>query len=89
MAKSYYDHIIRDTKSLQKLKNYIETNPANWNEDPFQKKLGNGDNNLGNGETLPSQNKTNPKIQIWPKEITAHNLFSKKFVFLKNNNLYL
>lgn len=40
-----------------------------------KKKLGNGDNNLGNGETIPSQNKTNPKIQIWPKEITAHNLF--------------
>jgi putative transposase len=30
--KSYYDHIIRDTRSLNKIKNYKETNPGNWNK---------------------------------------------------------
>lgn len=28
--KSYHDHIIRNIKSLTKIKHYIETNPENW-----------------------------------------------------------
>jgi REP element-mobilizing transposase RayT len=31
--RSFYDHIIRDEKSLNKIRNYIINNPANWLED--------------------------------------------------------
>ena len=31
--KSYYDHIIRNEKSLQKIREYIVNNPAKWKED--------------------------------------------------------
>ena len=31
--KSYYDHIIRNEKSLQKIREYIVNNPAKWQED--------------------------------------------------------
>jgi REP element-mobilizing transposase RayT len=31
----YHDHIIRDMKSYQRIKNYILNNPNNWNEDIF------------------------------------------------------
>jgi len=31
--KSYYDHIIRNEKSLQKIREYIRNNPAKWEED--------------------------------------------------------
>jgi putative transposase len=33
--KSYYDHIIRDKQSLDRIKKYIETNEANWKDDIF------------------------------------------------------
>jgi len=28
--KSYHDHIIRNIRSLNRIKHYIETNPENW-----------------------------------------------------------
>ena len=31
--KSYYDHIVRNEKSLQKVREYIVNNPAQWQED--------------------------------------------------------
>jgi REP element-mobilizing transposase RayT len=31
----FYDHIIRDEASFQKISNYIINNPANWQEDTF------------------------------------------------------
>ena len=31
--KSFYDHIIRDEKSLNKIREYIEINPAMWDRD--------------------------------------------------------
>ena len=31
--KSYYDHIIRNEKSLDFIRRYILNNPANWQED--------------------------------------------------------
>jgi REP element-mobilizing transposase RayT len=34
--KSYHDHIIRDFRSLNRIKNYIEKNPENWNGNPSQ-----------------------------------------------------
>lgn len=31
--RSYYDHIIRNEYSLNRIRQYIRDNPANWNED--------------------------------------------------------
>ena len=31
--KSYYDHIIRDEESLNKIRQYIIDNPVKWNDD--------------------------------------------------------
>lgn len=31
--RSYYDHIVRDDRDLERLRDYIEANPANWNTD--------------------------------------------------------
>ncbi len=31
--RSFYDHIIRNEKSLHAIRNYIETNPKNWEND--------------------------------------------------------
>ncbi|WP_370407751.1 transposase [Tenacibaculum dicentrarchi] len=31
----FYDHIIRNSKAFDKIQNYIENNPVNWNEDKF------------------------------------------------------
>jgi putative transposase len=31
----FYDHIIRDDASFERIKNYIITNPKNWKEDKF------------------------------------------------------
>ncbi len=31
----FYDHIIRDTKSFERIQDYIENNPKNWVEDKF------------------------------------------------------
>ena len=31
--RSFHDHIIRNDKSLNAIKNYIETNPKNWEND--------------------------------------------------------
>lgn len=31
----YYDHIIRDQQSLDRISDYIKNNPLNWNEDKF------------------------------------------------------
>ncbi|MCK4917633.1 MAG: transposase, partial [Candidatus Omnitrophica bacterium] len=31
--RSFHDHIIRNDKSLNKIRNYIETNPQNWEND--------------------------------------------------------
>ena len=33
--KSYHDHIIRNRVSLNRIKNYIETNPEKWDSDAF------------------------------------------------------
>jgi REP element-mobilizing transposase RayT len=33
--RNYYDHIIRSEKSLEKLRQYIEYNPLNWQKDRF------------------------------------------------------
>lgn len=33
--RSYYDHIIRDERDYRKIWNYIDTNPARWQEDCF------------------------------------------------------
>ena len=33
--RNYYEHIIRDEKSYQRIKEYILNNPANWSEDDF------------------------------------------------------
>ncbi|PIZ67970.1 hypothetical protein COY13_02145, partial [Candidatus Roizmanbacteria bacterium CG_4_10_14_0_2_um_filter_36_35] len=31
--KSFYDHIIRNEESLDKIRQYIRDNPKNWNKD--------------------------------------------------------
>ena len=31
----FYDHIIRDEKSLDNIRRYIKDNPENWTEDEF------------------------------------------------------
>jgi hypothetical protein len=31
----FYDHIIRDDKSFQRISDYIINNPAKWQEDVF------------------------------------------------------
>ncbi len=31
----FYDHVIRDQKSYERIKDYIATNPANWQSDKF------------------------------------------------------
>ena len=31
----YYDHIIRDNKSFQRIRNYIINNPKHWDDDKF------------------------------------------------------
>ncbi len=37
--RSFHDHIIRDTKSYEKISAYIKDNPLRWNEDMFNKEL--------------------------------------------------
>ncbi|MFM9825871.1 transposase [Flavobacterium sp.] len=34
----FHDHIIRNSESFERIKNYIEENPARWEEDKFYKK---------------------------------------------------
>lgn len=34
--RNYYEHIIRDDQSYQRISAYIHTNPAKWKEDKFQ-----------------------------------------------------
>jgi REP element-mobilizing transposase RayT len=34
--KSYYDHIIRNEKDLNRVREYIFNNPLNWRKDPFR-----------------------------------------------------
>ena len=34
--RNYYDHIIRDDQDLDRVRDYIERNPANWKEDRFR-----------------------------------------------------
>ena len=31
----FHDHVIRNSESFEKIQNYIENNPAKWNEDKF------------------------------------------------------
>ena len=31
--RNYYDHIIRDERSLNEIREYIKNNPATWDED--------------------------------------------------------
>ncbi|MEP1307584.1 MAG: transposase [Balneola sp.] len=33
--RNYYDHIIRNEKSLYRIREYIKQNPENWNKDRF------------------------------------------------------
>jgi putative transposase len=35
----FYDHIIRDEKSLQKIRAYIVNNPVNWQEDEMNQSV--------------------------------------------------
>jgi putative transposase len=40
--RNYYEHIIRDEKSLDRIRRYIHENPARWmldREDPLARKL--------------------------------------------------
>ena len=32
---NYYEHIIRNESELQTISDYIETNPARWEEDEY------------------------------------------------------
>ncbi|MFC6998104.1 transposase [Rufibacter roseus] len=34
--RSFYDHIIRDERGYEKIKDYIDTNPARWHEDRYR-----------------------------------------------------
>ena len=34
--RDYYEHIIRNEKAYQNIRNYIIKNPANWKKDTFQ-----------------------------------------------------
>jgi REP element-mobilizing transposase RayT len=31
--RNYYEHVIRDKKDLSRIRDYIQSNPANWDED--------------------------------------------------------
>src|SRR5687767_6019043 len=31
--RNYYEHVIRDEEDLNRIRNYIQSNPANWDED--------------------------------------------------------
>jgi putative transposase len=31
--RNYYEHVIRDEADLNRIRNYIQSNPANWNDD--------------------------------------------------------
>jgi len=31
--RNYYEHVIRDEKDLNRIRDYIQSNPANWDED--------------------------------------------------------
>ena len=33
--RNYYEHIIRDEQSYQRISNYITNNPSNWENDKF------------------------------------------------------
>ena len=33
--RSFYDHVIRNEKSLDAIRNYIDSNPLNWEKDPL------------------------------------------------------
>jgi REP element-mobilizing transposase RayT len=33
--RNYYDNIIRNEQSYQRIANYIQNNPKNWKEDKF------------------------------------------------------
>ena len=33
--RSYYDHVIRNEKSLDAIRSYIQSNPLNWEKDPL------------------------------------------------------
>ena len=35
--RSFYDHVIRDENDYLKIWNYIDTNPAKWQEDKYYK----------------------------------------------------
>ena len=35
--RSFYDHVIRNEQDYQKIRNYIDTNPAKWQEDKYYK----------------------------------------------------
>ena len=32
--RNYYEHVIRDERSLGRIRDYIVANPARWDEDP-------------------------------------------------------
>ena len=38
--KSFHDHVIRDEQDYLKIWNYIDTNPAKWQEDKYYNKTG-------------------------------------------------
>ncbi|MBI5667542.1 MAG: transposase [Chloroflexi bacterium] len=38
----YHDHIVRSEESLYQIRQYIQTNPARWQEDTFYSDAGSG-----------------------------------------------
>ena len=32
--RNYYEHIVRNERSLQRIRDYIDANPAMWADDP-------------------------------------------------------
>jgi REP element-mobilizing transposase RayT len=32
--RNYYEHVIRDEKTLKAIRDYIKANPSRWQEDP-------------------------------------------------------
>ncbi len=37
--RNYYEHIIRDDRDLERIREYIAANPARWQEDSYHPRL--------------------------------------------------
>ena len=40
--RNYYEHVIRDEREWDRIRRYIESNPANWDEDEENPASGRG-----------------------------------------------